>query len=217
MSTAARPSPVDRRRRSHAGPGRLFDSPEQEAYLQLWRTYDRLRELEERVFVPHGLNAQQYNALRVLRSVHPAPLAASALGARLVSRAPDMTRLLDRLEDRGLVERQRSVTSRRSVEVRITAAGRRLVGRLAGAVRRCGVDQLGHLDRSALARLIELLRLARAPHEREAADAWPGNAGRCDTGNAGRCDTGNAGRCDTGNAGPLSSNGDPIPEQEKRP
>ena len=77
----------------------LFDSLEQEAYLQLWRTYDRLRELDERVFAAHGLSAQQYNALRVLRATSPQPLATSALGARLVSRAPDMTRMLDKLEE----------------------------------------------------------------------------------------------------------------------
>jgi len=85
-----------------AGPA-SFDSLEQEAYLQLWRTYDRLRELDERVFARHGISAQQYNALRVLRSVSPRPLTTSALGARLVSRAPDMTRMLDKLEEQGLV------------------------------------------------------------------------------------------------------------------
>ncbi|MFM7034627.1 MAG: MarR family transcriptional regulator, partial [Planctomycetia bacterium] len=64
-----------------------FDSLEQEAYLQLWRTYDRLREIDERVFQRHGITAQQYNALRILRSVRPQSLSTSALGARLVSRA----------------------------------------------------------------------------------------------------------------------------------
>lgn len=151
-----------------------FDSLEQEAYLQLWRTYDRLREIEERLFAAHGITAQQYNALRVLRSLHPAAVSTSALGTRLVSRAPDMTRLLDRLEDRGLVARRRAAENRRVVEVRITPQGRALVGRLATAVRRLGREQLGHLDRGSLTTLVALLRRARGPHESAAAAAWPG-------------------------------------------
>jgi hypothetical protein len=84
-----------------------FDSLEQEAYLQLWRTYDRLRELDERVFQRHGISAQQYNALRILKAVRPGALSTSAVGARLVSRAADMTRLLDKLEEQGFVARKR--------------------------------------------------------------------------------------------------------------
>ncbi len=94
----------------------VFDSLEQEAYLQLWRTYDRLREIDDRLFQGHGITAQQYNALRILRSVRPGSLSTSALGARLVSRAPDMTRLLDRLEEQGFVTRQRSADNRRVVK-----------------------------------------------------------------------------------------------------
>lgn len=160
---------------SRASSAVLFDSLEQEAYLQLWRTYDRLREIDERVFAAHGLSAQQYNALRVLRAAAPGPLATSALGARLVSRAPDMTRMLDKLEEQGLVRRQRSVENRRLVQVWITAAGRTAVDRLADAVWRCGRDQLGHLDRKSLRAFIELLKQARDPHDHDAADAWPGN------------------------------------------
>lgn len=155
--------------------GSLFDSLEQEAYLQLWRTYDRLRELDERVFAAHGLSAQQYNALRVLRAAAPRPLATSALGARLVSRAPDMTRMLDKLEEQGLVRRRRNAENRRLVEVWITPAGRTAVERLADAVRQCGRDQLGHLDRKSLRALVALLKQARDPHDRDAADIWPGN------------------------------------------
>ena len=158
-----------------AGPPRAFDSLEQEAYLQLWRTYDRLREIEEAMFQRHGVTAQQYNALRVLRAAAPQPLATSALGARLVSRAPDMTRMLDKLEEQGLVRRQRSAENRRLVEVWITPAGRTAVDRLADAVRQCGRDQLGHLDRRSLRAFIELLKRARDPHDHDAADAWPGN------------------------------------------
>ncbi len=156
---------------------KLFDSPEQEAYLQLWRTYDRLREIEEQVFSQHGLTAQQYNALRVLKSMKEGSLAISALGARLVSRAPDMTRMLDKLADRELVSRQRSHANRRVVEVSITPAGRELLKQLSSEVRRCGRDQLGHMDPADLKQLVRLLKEARRPHEESnrSGDAWPGN------------------------------------------
>ncbi len=98
----------------------LFDSLEQEAYLQLWRTYDRLREIEETMFGAHGISAQQYNALRLLKSAHPKKLATSELSARLVSRAPDMTRLLDKLEELCFIARNRCATNRRLIEVVIT-------------------------------------------------------------------------------------------------
>ena len=75
--------------------GRRFDSPQQEAYLILWRTYDRLRMLEDELFGRHDLTAQQYNALRLLRGAHPGRVATLALSGRLVSRAPDITRLVD--------------------------------------------------------------------------------------------------------------------------
>ena len=110
---------------------KLFDSPEQEAYLQLWRTYDRLREIEEQVFGQYQLTAQQYNALRVLKSLKGEPVPTSSLGSRLVSRAPDMTRMLDKLEVRKLVVRQRNRDNRRVVEVSITAAGTALLKKLA--------------------------------------------------------------------------------------
>src|SRR5438105_13283474 len=89
-----------------------FDSLEQEVFLNLWRTYDRLRALEEELFGRHGLTPQQYNTLRLLRGVAPEPLPTLALAGRLISRAPDITRLLDKLEQRGLVARQRPADNR---------------------------------------------------------------------------------------------------------
>src|SRR5213593_1617361 len=105
---------------------RRFDSPEQEAYLALWRTYDRLRALEDELFAGFDLTAQQYNLLRLLRAAHePAPTL--ALAERLVSRAPDITRMLDKLEERGLVRRDRPPDNRRVVRVGITDPGLALV------------------------------------------------------------------------------------------
>src|SRR6516164_11104664 len=114
-----------------------FDSLEQEAFLSLWRIYDRLRALEDELFGRHDLTAQQYNALRLLRARHPDKVPTLALAARLVSRAPDITRLLDRLEESGLVERARLPDNRRVVYVGITRAGLSLLARLSLEVRAC--------------------------------------------------------------------------------
>lgn len=83
-----------------ASTGKRFDTLEQEAFLGIWRTYDRLRALEDELFARYDLTAQQYNALRLLRSCHPEAIRTLDLAARLVSRAPDITRLLDKLEQR---------------------------------------------------------------------------------------------------------------------
>jgi DNA-binding MarR family transcriptional regulator len=150
-----------------AGRKARFDSPEQEVYLSLWRTYDRLRALEDELFASFELTAQQYNALRLLRSVHPDALRTLALANRLVSRAPDITRLLDVLERRGLVARERKADNRRVVEVALTEAGLALLDEIAAPLRECHERQLGHLPAGDLRRLGELLRAARAPHEEE--------------------------------------------------
>src|SRR5882762_2087492 len=102
---------------------RRFDSPEQEVFLNLWRTYDRLRALEDELFGRFDLTPQQYNALRLLRSEHPNKIHTLDLAGRLVSRAPDITRMLDKLEQRGLIQRERPADNRRVVRVGIAAAG----------------------------------------------------------------------------------------------
>src|SRR3954470_6476332 len=97
---------------TRASAGRRFDSPEQEAFLNLWRTYDRLRALEDELFAGFELTPQQYNLLRLLKAARPAPVPTLALAERLVSRAPDVTRMLDKLEARGLIARTRSAEDR---------------------------------------------------------------------------------------------------------
>jgi len=143
---------------------RPFDSLEQEAYLNLWRTYDCLKAIEEEVFAGYGLSAQQYNALRLLQAASGV-LPTLAIAAKLVSRAPDITRLLDRLETRGLVQRERRADNRRVVQVSITAAGKSLLQAMATDVQRCGKRQLGHLANPDLVALIALLKESRSPHE----------------------------------------------------
>lgn len=144
---------------------RKFDSPQQEAFLNLWRTYDRLRQFEDELFSRHDLTAQQYNALRLLSAVQPKKVPTLTLASRLVSRAPDITRLLDKLHGRGLIERERPVENRRVVTVGITPAGLELLAAIAGDVRECHLRQLGHLSADELRSLVELLRKARGPHE----------------------------------------------------
>jgi len=154
----ARPQPPKHRRRK-------FDSVQQQAYLSLWRTYDRLRAIEDEVFGPHDLSAQQYNALRLLKSVSPDAMPTLALAGSLISRAPDITRLIDKLERRGLVERRRRTDNRRVVDVAITPVGLELLRKLAAPVREAHARQLGHLSAAELRELVVLLDVARRPHE----------------------------------------------------
>jgi DNA-binding MarR family transcriptional regulator len=148
-----------------------FDSPEQEAFLNLWRTYDRLRALEDDLFARWDLTPQQYNALRLLKAEHPGTLPTLALADRLVSRAPDITRLLDKLEARGLIARERPADNRRVVRVGVTPAGLKLLKEIGGPLRDCHARQLGHLSASDLRQLTALLRAARGPHE-DAENPW---------------------------------------------
>src|SRR5262245_2749479 len=148
-----------------------FDSLSQEVFLNLWRTYDRLRQLEEKLFAQYDLTPQQYNVLRLLRAEHPGSLPTLGLSNRLVSRAPDITRIVDKLEQRGLVVRGRATDNRRVVRVSVTEAGRALLDELATPLKECHAQQLGHMSRSDLRRLRDLLKSARGPHE-ESASAW---------------------------------------------
>jgi DNA-binding MarR family transcriptional regulator len=151
--------------------GRPFDSLEQEVFLSLWRTYDRLRALEEELFGRYDLTPQQYNALRLLAGRHPDTIRTLDLGARLVSRAPDVTRLLDKLEQRGLIGRDRPADNRRVVRIGITGAGLALLCELREPLRDCHARQLGHLSQKELHELAALLRAARLPHE-DAESSW---------------------------------------------
>lgn len=149
---------------------RNFDSPEQEVFLNLWRTYDCLKKLEDGLFGSYQLSAQQYNALRLLKSAFPGTLRTLDLGRRLISRGPDTTRMLDRLEQRQLIVRRRRQENRRVVEVAITPTGMELLGEMAAAVRQMHEQQLGHLDEHERTTLLQLLKRARQPHEDASCD-----------------------------------------------
>lgn len=150
---------------SIASKSRKFDTPQQEAYLNLWRTYDRLRILEDSLFQKHGITAQQYNALRLLRGNQEAGIQTLDLARKLVSRAPDITRLLDKLEENGWITRDRPKENRRVVLVKITNAGLKLLKTIDPEVLQCGIKQLGHLPEKDVQLLIKLLKEARNPHE----------------------------------------------------
>lgn len=147
-----------------------FDSPEQEAFLNLWRTYDCLKALEEELFSKFQLSAQQYNALRLLRSVYPATMQTLALGKRLISRSPDTTRMLDRLEQRQLILRERRSENRRVVEIAVTQQGLDLLDEMMPDVQAMHKQQLGHLNRTELHELTALLKRIREPHEDASCD-----------------------------------------------
>jgi DNA-binding MarR family transcriptional regulator len=153
-----------------ASPVKRFDSPQQEVFLNLWRTYDRLRAVEDELFGGYGLTPQQYNALRLLRAAYPEKVPTLNLAARLVSRAPDITRMVDKLYERGLVERERPEGNRRVVMVGITDEGLALLDEIAPHVRQCHVRQLGHLAPDEMTTLVRLLHKVRAPHEPAGSD-----------------------------------------------
>jgi DNA-binding MarR family transcriptional regulator len=108
-----------------------FESAAQEALLNLLVAADHLRARTERLCADFGISASQYNVLRILRGVHPAGHSRCEIARRMIERAPDVTRLIDRLEKRGWVERDRSERDRRLSISRITAAGLELLDSIA--------------------------------------------------------------------------------------
>ncbi|MGE0359244.1 MAG: MarR family winged helix-turn-helix transcriptional regulator [Vicinamibacterales bacterium] len=151
-----------------------FASREEEAYLNLVRTADALSRGVAAVLKPHRLSEAQYNVLRILRGAGPEGHACSEIGNRLVTRDPDVTRLLDRLEGRGLIARSREHADRRVVMTRITAAGLALLGQLDGPVRQAVERMLAHVGPRQLGQLIGLLEQAREPTRAAAPRTRPG-------------------------------------------
>src|SRR5437870_11439136 len=107
--------------------------PEEAAFLDLLRTTDLLSRGPAQVLKTEDLSATQYNVLRILRGA-PQGLCCGEIASRMITRDPDVTRLLDRLEKRGLISRYRETKDRRTVVVRITPQGIKLVTRLDGPV-----------------------------------------------------------------------------------
>jgi len=142
-----------------------FDSSEQRVFLHLWRTYDLFKAIEDTCLSKFGVTPQQYTALRVLKAAYPDGVQTMQLGQRMISRGPDMTRMLDRLESMKLINRARGKENRRAVEAVITPTGLTLLETMATEIVAMHQHQLGHLSSNQQTQLVRLLRLARQPHE----------------------------------------------------
>lgn len=142
---------------------------EEEVFVSLVRTVEALTRRGEVLLKRHGLTAAQYNVLRILRGAGGEGLACGEIGERLLTRDPDITRLLDRIETRGLIARAREEVDRRVVKTRITPDGLRLLAELDAPVREIHRRQLRGLPATALKELLRLLQRARSAAEAEPA------------------------------------------------
>jgi DNA-binding MarR family transcriptional regulator len=150
-----------RRLREEIKQQKSFESLEQEAVLNVLHTADVLLQRITAVLKPFKLSHSQYNVLRILRGAGPEGLACREIGERMITRDPDITRLLDRLEARGLLTRTRDQKDRRVITARITEEGRRLLDALDQPIAEVDRQPLQHLGEPRLRTLIELLELAR--------------------------------------------------------
>jgi len=140
-----------------------FEDPVHEALLNLLVAAAHVRDTFHRALDRHGVTQGQYNVLRILKGAHPEGYPRGAIAQRLVDRAPDVTRLIDRLEENGLVERVRSTRDRRLSVTRITARGLELIEKMQPSMERVrsafGV-KLSNGDAEELSRLCEMLYAA---------------------------------------------------------
>ena len=140
---------------------RPFGSVREEALLNLLRTADgfsRALQLKTRCW---GVSSTQYNVLRILRGAQPDGLTCSAIGSRMITAEPDITRLLARLKAQKLITQRRDSHDKRVVWTRITAAGLELLEEMAPVIERVPDALLGHLSHGEIRELIRLLELAR--------------------------------------------------------
>jgi DNA-binding MarR family transcriptional regulator len=139
-----------------------FATPEEELHLSLIRTTDLLGRACHALLKDSGISPPQYNVLRILRGAGEAGLPCGEIATRMVTRDPDVTRLLDRLEQRGLISRGRGTEDRRVVSTRITVEGLDLLATLDPAMRDLHKKQLGFLSVEEQAVLLEQLMRVRA-------------------------------------------------------
>ena len=135
-------------------------SLEAKIFVALLRVADRLGQDAERLMKSHGLTGTQYNVLRILRGAEPAGLPCKGISDRMISRDPDITRLLDRMEKRGLITRERQSQDRRVVKTRITAEGLDILKKLDGPVDETHRKQFQSVPPAKLKILAELLEEA---------------------------------------------------------
>jgi DNA-binding MarR family transcriptional regulator len=146
---------------SHAGSSsKAKASPEEAVFLELARTTDLLSRPVAALLKAEDLSSTQYNVLRILRGT-PEGLACGEVANRMITRDPDITRLLDRLEKRALISRCRETKDRRMVMARITPGGLKLLARMDEPIQQSHKDQLGHMGKKQIRSLTKLLQLAR--------------------------------------------------------
>jgi DNA-binding MarR family transcriptional regulator len=138
-----------------------FKCPEEEAALNVLRTAGMLDRAMSQALKPHGITPTQYNVLRILRGAGENGLCRNEVGERLIREVPDVTRLLDRMEEMDLIGRHRGGSDRRFVTTKITPKGLELADRLDDDVHQANKRLLGHLSPEQLQTLVSLLEIAR--------------------------------------------------------
>jgi DNA-binding MarR family transcriptional regulator len=134
-----------------------FASLAQEAHLSIMRAAAELEHTSEEIFKPHGITTTQFNVLRILRGAGASGLCRHEVGSRMVRRVPDVTRLLDRMEESGLIIRERTGNDRRYVTARITGKGLAMLDKLEPEVNALHEGLLKHMSASRLRSFIELI------------------------------------------------------------
>jgi DNA-binding MarR family transcriptional regulator len=140
---------------------RPFETAEEEALLNLFRTTDRLDIRFKRLFREYGLTGPQYNILRTLRG-EGAPLPILEIGSRMLTAVPAITGLIDRLEEAGFVTRKRCEEDRRVIYIAATDKALKLLGQIDEPLRKLQHDLAGHLSKGELAELSRLLEKLRS-------------------------------------------------------
>jgi DNA-binding MarR family transcriptional regulator len=143
---------------------KAFGSLRQEAILQMARSSAVLNHFWEQSLRAFGITGTQYNVLRILRGAGQIGLSRHAVGCRMLTQVPDVSRLLDRMTVAGLVTRARGTDDRRKVNATITPKGLAILAELDEPSLRMPEEQLRHMTDAHIQRLIELLEEARAPH-----------------------------------------------------
>jgi DNA-binding MarR family transcriptional regulator len=137
-------------------------SRQQEAVISILRATAHVRRFGLHVFDQHGITSQQYNVLRILRGAGPGGLPTLDIAERMIDHTPGITRLLDRLELKKLVRRERPSGDRRQVLCYVTKAGLDLVGKLDTPLKNVASQALHTLNESEVNELIRLLERLRA-------------------------------------------------------
>ncbi|HZL50930.1 MAG TPA: MarR family transcriptional regulator [Terracidiphilus sp.] len=144
---------------------RPFSSAEEEALLNLMRTSDVLHRAFHRKTRDWGVTSTQYNVLRILRGAQPRGLTCAAIGSRMITAEPDITRLLSRLKALKLIRQQRDRHDRRVVWTQISEPGLELLKAMDPVIERVPRELLGHMSKAELTELIKLVELARKNSE----------------------------------------------------